>query len=202
MFEAMAGNFAHPEDIQLFLNVLNGSMALHAGDSVILRYCMATIINATHQFKNIFNTSGYLLIMPSIVQIYSNNLSNHLVTSSIEHLVKQLYILHRKPFLLQMFGSVAEYLENTTSSFSDPFKIQPSALYRLVRSLERPTPDVINVLELVKMKKPLVSLGKVKYPCHDKNKWFLYLLRFLLHGGARPHQCAGGGGCLRDGRRL
>ena len=31
------GNFAHPEDIQLFLNVLNGSMALHAGDSVILR---------------------------------------------------------------------------------------------------------------------------------------------------------------------
>ena len=37
MFEAMAGNFAHPEDIQLFLNVLNGSMALHAGDSVILR---------------------------------------------------------------------------------------------------------------------------------------------------------------------
>ena len=95
MFEAMAGNFAHPEDIQLFLNVLNGSMALHAGDSVILRYCMATIINATHQFKNIFNTSGYLLIMPSIVQIYSNNLSNHLVTSAIEHLVKQLYILHR-----------------------------------------------------------------------------------------------------------
>ena len=37
MFEAMAGNFAHPEDIQLFLNVLNGSMALHSGDSVILR---------------------------------------------------------------------------------------------------------------------------------------------------------------------
>ena len=42
--------------IQLFLNVLNGSMALHAGDSVILRYCMATIINATQQFRNIFNT--------------------------------------------------------------------------------------------------------------------------------------------------
>lgn len=38
MFEAMAGNFAHPEDIQLFLNVLSGSLALHAGDSVILRH--------------------------------------------------------------------------------------------------------------------------------------------------------------------
>ena len=37
MFEAMAGNFAHPEEIQLFLNVLNGSLALHAGDSCIIR---------------------------------------------------------------------------------------------------------------------------------------------------------------------
>ena len=33
--------------------------------------------------------------MPSLLQIYSNNLSNMLVTSSIEFLVKQLYILHR-----------------------------------------------------------------------------------------------------------
>ena len=158
MFEAMAGNFAHPEDIQLFLNVLNGSLALHAGDSVIIRYSMATIINATHQFKNIFQTNGYLLIMPSIVQIYSNNMSNYLVTSSIEFLIKQLYILHRKPFLLQMFGSIANYLENSVSTFHDPFKIQPTALYKLILSLEVNTPDVINVLELVKMRKPLVSL--------------------------------------------
>ena len=84
---------------------------------------MAAIINATNQFRNIFNTSGYLLVMPSLLQIYSNNMSNNLVTTrlvawsaglqcsvvlrSIEFLVKQLYILHRKPFLLQMFGSVA-----------------------------------------------------------------------------------------------
>lgn len=33
--------------------------------------------------------------MPAILQIYSNNLSNYLVTSSIECLIKQLYILHR-----------------------------------------------------------------------------------------------------------
>ena len=29
MFEAMSGNFAHPEDIRLFVNVINGSLALH-----------------------------------------------------------------------------------------------------------------------------------------------------------------------------
>jgi hypothetical protein len=43
------------------------------------------------------------------------------VTSSLEFLVKQLYILHRKPFLLQMFGSIANNLEN--SDHSDPFKV-------------------------------------------------------------------------------
>ena len=158
MFEAMAGNFAHPEDIQLFLNVLNGSMALHAGDGCILRYSMASLINATQQFKNIFNSSGYLLIMPSIAQIYSNNLSNYLVTNSIEFLIKQLYILHRKPFLLQMFGSIANSLENNRSAFSDPFKIQPMALYKLILSLETPSKDLLHVMELVKMQKPIVSL--------------------------------------------
>ena len=42
MFEAMAGNFAYASDIQLFINVINGSLALHAEDACILRYCMAT----------------------------------------------------------------------------------------------------------------------------------------------------------------
>ena len=57
-----------------------------------------------------------------------------------------------------MFGSIANFLENSLSTYNDPFKIPPAALYRLVLSLERHTPDVINMLELVKMKKPLVSL--------------------------------------------
>ena len=36
---------------------------------IIIRYSMAAIVNATNQFKNIFNSSGYLLIMPSLVQV-------------------------------------------------------------------------------------------------------------------------------------
>ena len=49
MFEAMAGNFAYASDIQLFINVINGSLALHAEDACILRYCMAT--GKKHAFK-------------------------------------------------------------------------------------------------------------------------------------------------------
>ena len=36
-------------------------------------YCMSTIINAANQFKNIFSTNGYFLIMPDLLRIYSNN---------------------------------------------------------------------------------------------------------------------------------
>ena len=50
MFEAMAGNFAYASDIQLFINVINGSLALHAEDACILRYCMAT--GKKHALKN------------------------------------------------------------------------------------------------------------------------------------------------------
>lgn len=58
MFEAMAGNFAYSGDIHLFVNVLNGALILHSEDSCILRYVMATYINAAFHFKNIFSTNG------------------------------------------------------------------------------------------------------------------------------------------------
>lgn len=60
MFEAMAGNFAYSGDIHLFLNVLNGAVILHSEDACILRYVMATYINAAHNFKNIFSTNGWV----------------------------------------------------------------------------------------------------------------------------------------------
>lgn len=59
MFEAMAGNFAYSSDIHLSMNVLNGALTLHSEDACILRYVMATYINAAYNFKNIFSTNGY-----------------------------------------------------------------------------------------------------------------------------------------------
>ncbi len=164
MFEAMAGNYVHSSDIQLFINVINGSLALHAEDACILRYCMATIVNAAHQFKNIFSHNGYFLIMPSVVRIYSNNQTNELITRTVEFVCKQLYVLHRKPFLLQMFGSVAPLLDGDDvgsgggSAFGDAFKVQPKYLYKLLCSLSKPGHDLLHMMELVKMKKPLTAL--------------------------------------------
>ncbi|CAB4054728.1 UNC80 [Lepeophtheirus salmonis] len=145
--------------VHLFINVICGALALHAEDSCILRYCFATIINAAHQFKNIFSNSGYFLVMPSLLRIYSNNQTNRLITTTIEFVCKQLYVLHRKPFLLQMFGSIAPILDrDDDTAYGDAFKIQPKCLYKLLSSLSYRTADNLNIMELVRLKKPLTAL--------------------------------------------
>ncbi|XP_064072419.1 protein unc-80 homolog isoform X1 [Vanessa tameamea] len=156
MFEAMAGNFTSSRDIHLFLNVLNGALMLHSEDSLILRYVIATYVNAAFNFKNIFSTNGYLLIMPTLLQIYSNFQTNKLVTTTIEYAVKQFYLLNRKPFILQMFGSVSAILDtDEEAAYGDASKVQSSCLFNLLLSLETPSPDPLHIAELIKEEKPL-----------------------------------------------
>ncbi|RZC42316.1 unc-80 -like protein, partial [Asbolus verrucosus] len=168
MFEAMAGNFAYSGDIHLFLNVLNGAVILHSEDACILRYVMATYINAAFHFKNIFSTNGYLLIMPTLLKIYSNHQTNKLVTTTVEYAVKQFYLMNRKPFILQMFGSVSAMLDtDEEGTFGDAHKIQSSCLFNLLLSLETPSPDPLNIAELVKEEKPLKAID---FCYHDENE--------------------------------
>ncbi|XP_025829365.1 protein unc-80 homolog [Agrilus planipennis] len=168
MFEAMAGNFAYSGDIQLFLNVLNGALILHSEDSCILRYVTATYINAAFHFKNIFSTNGYLLIMPTLLKIYSNHQTNKLIKTTVEYAVKQFYLMNRKPFILQMFGSVSAMLDtDEDGTYGDAQKIQSSCLFNLLLSLETPSPDPLNIAELVKEEKPLKAID---FCYHDENE--------------------------------
>ncbi|KAL5280592.1 unc-80 family protein [Megaselia abdita] len=167
MFEAMAGNFAYSADIQLFLNVLSGAALLHAEDSCIMRYVMATFINAAFNFKNIFSTNGYFLIMPTLLQVYSLHQTNKLITTTIEYAVKQFYLLNRKPFILQMFGSVSAILDtDEDGQFGEAHKVQSSCLFNLLLSLEDPSPDPLNIAELVKEPKPLKAID---FCYHDED---------------------------------
>ncbi|XP_037920959.1 protein unc-80 homolog [Hermetia illucens] len=168
MFEAMAGNFAYSADIQLFLNVLSGAAILHAEDSCIMRYVMATFINAAFNFKNIFSTNGYFMIMPTLLQIYSLHQTNKLITTTIEYAVKQFYLLNRKPFILQMFGSVSAILDtDEEGTYGEAHKVQSSCLFNLLLSLEDPSPDPLNIAELVKEPKPLKAID---FCYHDEDE--------------------------------
>ncbi|KAH8311397.1 hypothetical protein KR044_006087 [Drosophila immigrans] len=167
MFEAMAGNFAYSADIQLFLNVLSGASILHAEDSCIMRYVMATFINAAFNFKNIFSTNGYFMIMPTLLQVYSLHQTNKLITTTIEYAVKQFYLLNRKPFILQMFGSVSAILDtDEDGTYGEAHKVQSSCLFNLLLSLEDPSPDPLNIAELVKEPKPLKAID---FCYHDED---------------------------------
>ncbi|EGI65756.1 Protein unc-80-like protein, partial [Acromyrmex echinatior] len=168
MFEAMAGNFAYSGDIHLFLNVLNGAVIIHSEDSCILRYVVATYINAAHNFKNIFSTNGYLLIMPTLLQLYSTHQTNKLVTTTVEYAVKQFYLMNRKPFILQMFGSVSTILDTDIKSVhGEAHKVPSTCLFNLLLSLETPSPDPLNIGELVKEEKPLKAID---FCYHDENE--------------------------------
>lgn len=159
MFEITSSFFAQSTDIHLFINVVNGALILHCEDAAVLRLCMATFINVAHQFKSIFSINGYLLIIPTILRIYSNHQTNRLLCRTIEFVCKQFYIMHRKPFLLQMFGSAAPVLDTDNySAIGDATKIQPIAFFKLLQSLGHYIVDPLDILELVDVEKPLKAL--------------------------------------------
>ena len=51
--------------------------------------------------------------------------TNDLIVRTVEFACKQLYVLHRKPFLLQMFGSIAPLLDSDCDGdvYADAFKV-------------------------------------------------------------------------------
>uniref|UniRef100_UPI00398F348D protein unc-80 homolog isoform X4 n=1 Tax=Pristiophorus japonicus TaxID=55135 RepID=UPI00398F348D len=187
MFLGMPSEFPWGDEIMLFLNVFNGALILHPEDSALLRQYAATAINTAVHFNHLFSLSGYQWILPSMLQVYADYESNPLLRQAIEFACRQFYILHRKPFILQLFASVAPLLEfsrnitslqeqNLTKPASNGLSIfiqsnkcdvttnelskgvSSQCLFDLLVSLEGDTQDTLDVLELVKAEKPLKSL--------------------------------------------
>lgn len=58
------------------------------------------------------------------MQIYSSHQTNKLVTRTVEYTVKQFYLMNRKPFILQMFGSVSAILDiDETGQFGNAHEV-------------------------------------------------------------------------------
>ncbi|XP_061164273.1 protein unc-80 homolog isoform X1 [Saccostrea echinata] len=161
LFSSMSNSFSWSNDLQLFLNVINGCIILHCEDTALLRFCLASLINTSRHFKHVFSMNGFMHVMPTLLKTYSNNQPNPVLCQAIEFVCRQFYILHRKPFILQMFGSIANMLDMTSkdTGMIDCRKIQPGCLFKLLLSLEKPDcADNLSVLELVDGEKPLQAL--------------------------------------------
>uniref|UniRef100_A0A7M4E2W3 Unc-80 homolog, NALCN channel complex subunit n=1 Tax=Crocodylus porosus TaxID=8502 RepID=A0A7M4E2W3_CROPO len=159
MFLGMPSEFPWGDEIMLFLNVFNGALILHPEDSALLRQYAATVINTAVHFNHLFSLSGYQWILPTMLQVYADYESNPQLRQAIEFACRQFYILHRKPFILQLFASVAPLLEFPDATNNGPSKgVSAQCLFDLLQSLEGDTPDILDILELVKAEKPLKSL--------------------------------------------
>ncbi|XP_041056206.1 protein unc-80 homolog [Carcharodon carcharias] len=159
MFLGMPSEFPWGDEIMLFLNVFNGALILHPEDSALLRQYAATVINTAVHFNHLFSLSGYQWILPSMLQAYADYESNPLLRQAIEFACRQFYILHRKPFILQLFASAAPLLEFSDVTTGGSAKgVSSQCLFDLLVSLEGDTQDTLDVLELVKAEKPLKSL--------------------------------------------
>lgn len=73
--------------------------------------------------------------MPTLLKIYSNHQTNKLVTTTVEYAVKQFYLMNRKPFILQMFGSVSAILDtDEEGTYGDAHKVRkPSILFCIIK---------------------------------------------------------------------
>ncbi|XP_069471989.1 protein unc-80 homolog isoform X5 [Ambystoma mexicanum] len=159
MFLGMPSEFPWGDEIMLFLNVFNGALLLHPEDSALLRQYAATVINTAVHFNHLFSLSGYQWILPTMLQVYADYESNPQLRQAIEFACRQFYILHRKPFVLQLFASVAPLLEFPDAGSNGPSKgVSAQCLFDLLQSLEGDTPDILDILELVKAGRPLKSL--------------------------------------------
>ncbi|KFW71081.1 Protein unc-80, partial [Pygoscelis adeliae] len=159
MFLGMPSEFPWGDEIMLFLNVFNGALILHPEDSALLRQYAATVINTAVHFNHLFSLSGYQWVLPSMLQVYADYESNPQLRQAIEFACRQFYILHRKPFILQLFASVAPLLEFPDATNNGTSKgVSAQCLFDLLQSLEGDTPDILDILELVKAEKPLKSL--------------------------------------------
>uniref|UniRef100_H3CSC7 Unc-80 homolog, NALCN channel complex subunit n=1 Tax=Tetraodon nigroviridis TaxID=99883 RepID=H3CSC7_TETNG len=159
MFVGMPSEYPWGDEMMLFLNVFNGALLLHPEDSSLLRQYTATAINTAIHFNHLFSLSGYQWILPTMLQVYADYESNPLLRQGIEFCCRQFYILHRKPFILQLFASVAPLLEFTTNTSTGLSKgVSAQCLFDLLVSLEGETQDALDALELVKAEKPLRSL--------------------------------------------
>ncbi|VDK78150.1 unnamed protein product [Litomosoides sigmodontis] len=160
MFAKMENAFMFG-DLHLFINVINGVTLLHCENVTILRRCMATYLSMAVHFSTLFTNQGFSLIMPTILRCYSQRQTNPLLCRTIEYVCKQFYVLHRKPFLLQMAGSVADILDTTDSNFAvNPMKVKAKYWFNLLHSMEDmgEMEDPIGILDLVNETKPLKAL--------------------------------------------
>ncbi|XP_063722900.1 protein unc-80-like isoform X4 [Symsagittifera roscoffensis] len=162
LFERMPCDFAWASgDLVKFMTVYNGAIVTHADESSVLRFTLAAYLTAAIRFNQTMLLKGYQHIMPVLFTMYRECKQDSIVCKSIEFVVKQFYVIHRKPFVLQFLGSVAHlvHVDNPLShTYVTQEKVPSKLLYDLLICLDEDVSDPLDILDLVNYPKPLKNL--------------------------------------------
>ncbi|KAL7675902.1 hypothetical protein ACOME3_002163 [Neoechinorhynchus agilis] len=146
-------------DISIHINVVSGSLLTHSENYALIRLIMATYINLARYFKHIFEINGYMLILPALLAIYASTQSNKSLCQAVEFTCKQFYILHRIPFILQLFGSLSSLLDSDDQNMFDPITREGAdTICKLLLSFEKELVDRWDILQLMVLDKNITSL--------------------------------------------
>ena len=70
----------------------------------------------------IYYIDRFLYVMPTLLKVYSNNQPNPVLCGAIQFVCRQFYILHRKPFMLQVIVTYFLILEKTQQNLNSCLK--------------------------------------------------------------------------------
>ena len=119
LFKSVKPDYDWSNSMILFLNVINGSLLLHSEDHTILQYSIATLLVAATKFTTIFKRDGYLMIIPTLIQVYALHMRNKLITGALKFLWTQFFLLDNNVFFLQVTAAAATLLSEETASLSN-----------------------------------------------------------------------------------
>lgn len=71
LLTSVSADYDWSNTLLLFMNVVNGALLLHGEDQTILYYSLVTILTAVTKFNTIFVKDGYQMIIPTLVQVRS-----------------------------------------------------------------------------------------------------------------------------------
>ena len=171
LFKSIKPDFDWSNSLILFLNVINGALLLHSEDSNILKYCLASLLMAATKFNSIFKKDGYLMIVPTLIQVYALHIRNKLITEALKFTWAQFFLLDGYIFYLQVTAATATLVNeeaaflsrNITSTFaglsstrlsqmedSEARKLLVRAVYELTNALDIepstfPPPDELGI---------------------------------------------------------
>ena len=89
---------------------------------ILINGCVSNWTFSAHWMVNSLDLGVFFTLLFAwtvlLWQVYADYESNPLLRQGIEFCCRQFYILHRKPFILQLFASVAPLLEFTVRPLS------------------------------------------------------------------------------------